>query len=163
MSLNGGAIFLLGLMAFYGVVTEATPVKFGNCSDVTEHISAMTVDVTPCSTTPCEFKKGTNVTCTISFTPTEEVSNGTLKVYGKLGPVKVPFPLPNPNACSDHGLTCPLKSGVPVELTITLPVKSEYPSVTVVAQFELEDQSNNDVFCFQVIVKIVDAYENVEA
>lgn len=163
MSLNGGAIFLLGLVAFYGVVTEAMPVKFGNCTDITEHISGITVDVTPCSTVPCVFKKGTNVTCTISFTPTELVSNGTLKVTGKLGPVKVPFPLPNPNACSDHGLTCPLKSGVPVKLTITLPVKSEYPSVTVVAQFELKDQGNNDVFCFAVVVKIADADENVEA
>lgn len=163
MSLNGGAIFLLGLVAFYGVVTKATPVDFGNCTGVQQHISAITVDVTPCPKQPCEFKKGTNVTCTISFTPTELVSNATLKVYGILGKVKIPFPLPNPNACSDHGLTCPLKSGVPVELTITLPVLSVYPSVTVVAEFQLKDQGNNDVFCFDVVVKIEDADENVEA
>ena len=163
MSLNCGAIFLLGLVALYGVVTKATPVDFGNCTGVTQHISAITVDVTPCPEQPCEFKKGTNVTCTISFTPTELVSNGTLKVYGILGDVKIPFPLPNPNACSNHGLTCPLKSGAPVELTITLPVKSEYPSVTVVAEFELVDQDSNDVFCFEIPVKIEDAYENVEA
>ena len=163
MSLNCGAIFLLGLMAFYGVVTEAMPVHFENCTNDPLHISAITVDVTPCSKEPCVFKKGTNVTCTISFTPTELVSNGTLKVYGILGGVPIPFPLPNPNACSDHGLTCPLKSEVPVELTITLPVKSEYPSVTVVAEFELEDQDSNNVFCFKIPVKIEDAYENVEA
>lgn len=163
MSLNCGAIFLLGLMAFYGVVTEAMPVHFENCTNDPLHISAITVDVTPCSKEPCVFKKGTNVTCTISFTPTELVSNGTLKVYGILGGVPIPFPLPNPNACSDHGLTCPLKSEVPVELTITLPVKSEYPSVTVVAKFELKDQDSNDVFCFEIPVVIEDAYENVEA
>jgi len=163
MSLKGGAIFLLGLVAFYGVVTKATPVNFGNCSDVTQHISAIAVDVTPCPEQPCVFEKGTNVTCTISFTPTELVSNGTLKVYGSLGPVKVLFPLPNPNACSDHGLTCPLKSGVPVKLTITLPVKSEYPSATVLVEFKLEDQGNNDVFCFEIPVKIEDADGNVEA
>ena len=162
MSLNCGAIFLLGLVAFYGVVTEATPVDFQYCEDVTQHVSALTVDITPCPNQPCVFNKGTNVTCTISFTPTELVSTGTLKVYGILAGVKIPFPLPNSNACSDHGLTCPLKSGAPVELTITLPIKTEYPSVTVKAEFSLEDQDEKDVFCFDIVVEI-DAYENVEA
>ena len=86
-----------------------------------------------------------------------------MKVYSTLAGVKLPFPVPNPFACVNRGLNCPLKSGAPVELTMTLPIPSFSPSVKVIVQFILKDQDKNDVFCFNIDGQIEDAYENVEA
>lgn len=42
----------------------------------------------------------------------------------------MPFPLPNPNACKDSGITCPLKAGETYKYISHLPVNENYPRVS---------------------------------
>ena len=154
MSLNPGTIILFGLMAFYGVVTEGNPVIVDQCQDVEIHATNLSVDITPCPEQPCGFHKGTIANCTIVFTPTENVQSGKLQTFGVIEGVKVPFPLPNPNACEGHGLVCPLKEGVPATLKLSLAIKPEYPALKLIAQFDMKDQDNKYVFCFKLVVQI---------
>lgn len=44
--------------------------------------------------------------------------------------VEMPFPLPNPDGCVNHGLTCPIKKGEPLDYIATLPVLKAYPKVS---------------------------------
>lgn len=60
----------------------------------------------------------------------EEVGEVSTVVHGVILGVEMPFPLANPNACVDSGLTCPLKQGVDYEYRQTLPVLRSYPKVS---------------------------------
>lgn len=50
-------------------------------------------------------------------------------VHGVIMGVEMPFPLQNPDACKDSGVTCPLKNGENYEYVQTLPVLRSYPKV----------------------------------
>ncbi|XP_033104975.1 NPC intracellular cholesterol transporter 2-like [Anneissia japonica] len=129
-------------------------VTFKNCpdskvSDVTE------VDVEPCSSDPCQIKRGVSVAIKVTF---KEVSNATdvqSKVYGYIAGVKVPFPLDNPDACTNCGLKCPLTGGTSYTFNSSLPVKTIYPAIKLVAQWELVDSKENEQFCFQVPLQLI--------
>lgn len=41
----------------------------------------------------------------------------------------MPFPISNPNACLDSGVSCPLKKGSVYEYTATFPILKAYPKV----------------------------------
>jgi len=114
-------------------------------------------DVSPCDKEPCVFHKGTNVTFTLSFVPAEMVkdsANTKIELIAKVGPFKQRFPLPNPMACKEHGLKCPLKPGVPVTLTSTAFVKPSLPAISFVGQFDMRDQDKKMVFCVQAKTRI---------
>ena len=40
-----------------------------------------------------------------------QVTALTIKIEAYLGPLPIPFKFPQPNACQDQGLTCPLAAG----------------------------------------------------
>lgn len=102
------------------------------------------VDVEPCKGAPlsCELKRNTRPTITITFKPSmclsedpgtsfaeAAVTNVTSIVHGILGFFPIPFPLPNPRACKDSGLACPLVAGSTNSYNVSLPIRDEYPSV----------------------------------
>ena len=60
----------------------------------------------------------------------EKVEKLAAVVHGIVAGIPVPFPLPNPNACKDSGLQCPLVSGKAVNYVATLPILHEYPAVS---------------------------------
>ena len=60
----------------------------------------------------------------------EKVEKLVAVVHGIVAGIPVPFPLPNPNACKDSGLQCPLLSGKGVNYVATLPILDEYPAVS---------------------------------
>jgi len=157
MFINQGALVLFSFLVFHSTAAVKNAIKVGPCEGKPPQLAKLnSVDVTPCPSQPCIFHKGTTVNATIYFTPNEDVSAGRLEAFGKVGEAKLPFPLPQPDACEDHGLKCPLKEGVEVGLKLSLPIKHEYPSLEVTAIFDLKDQANKYLFCFEFAAKIAD-------
>ena len=154
MSFGQGKFILFSLLAFCSTVAVGNPVLWRKCQDFKMRAEINSVDITPCKSQPCVFHKGTTVKCTIKFTPEEDVTNGTLGMFGIIDQVKIPFPLPQNKVCQDHGLDCPLKRGVQVELTISVAVKEEFPSIQLSAGFDCTDQSGKDLFCFKLPARI---------
>lgn len=155
MFINQGALVLFSFLVFHSTAAVKNAIQVEPCKGKLPLLAKLnSVDVTPCPSQPCIFHKGTTVNATISFTPNEDVLDGKLEASGKLGPVEVPFPLPHPEACKDHGLKCPLKKGVEVGLKLSLPIKDDYPSVEVLVKFDLKDQADNYLFCFEFSAKI---------
>ena len=54
----------------------------------------------------------------------------TAVVHGLIAGIPVPFPIPNPDACHNSSLTCPLTSGTNYVYTQGITVLKEYPSVS---------------------------------
>ncbi|KAG5674159.1 hypothetical protein PVAND_004143 [Polypedilum vanderplanki] len=116
------------------------------------------VTVTDCdeSQERCILKKGTNATITIDFELDVETENEVKAVcFGKLGALEVPFKLPNPNACKDSGLECPLKKNVAYTYEASFPILKVYPKVNVDVKYELKNKENKNIVCVLVPVKIV--------
>lgn len=65
------------------------------------------------------------------FFTESEVTSVIAVVHGILMDIPVPFPLPNPNACTtpDSGIQCPLSKGGTYQYKTTLPVLKSYPKV----------------------------------
>lgn len=51
-------------------------------------------------------------------------------VYGVISHIPVPFHLPNSDGCT-LGIKCPLTNGTTVTESVTMPVKNEYPKVSI--------------------------------
>ncbi|XP_028136232.1 NPC intracellular cholesterol transporter 2 homolog a [Diabrotica virgifera virgifera] len=102
----------------------------------------------------CPLKRGTNASMVATFK--SNTNSKTLKtlVIGKLGLLKQKFNLPNPNAC-EMGVTCPISSGDTYTYTVSMPVKKNYPRVTVDIELHLIDENDKDVICALIPAKIV--------
>ena len=151
------AVIVHCLLVLCSTLAAGTIIKFGNCTDVTAAEGELiSVDLTPCPSEPCVFHRGTNVTATIKFSPDSMVTDGTLEVFGIVAGIKTPFPLDNPDACKNHGLVCPLKSGVTYSLEITLPIKPYYPTIQLVAEMAFKLPDGKYLFCFIFPMKIAE-------
>ena len=53
----------------------------------------------------------------------------TTVVHGIVEHVPVPFPMDNPDACKNCGITCPIKGGESLKYKTSIFVKPAYPSV----------------------------------
>ena len=153
MTVNHGIVALFGVLAFFVTVSVGKIVQVEHCPDKSAPLPNF-VDIEPCPSQPCIFPKGVTVNATFSFTPTEELTNGKLEVIGVIGGRHIPFPLPKQNLCDDFDLRCPLKPNVADKLSLSFPVKPAYPSLQLLAIFDLKDQTDKYVFCFQIPVKI---------
>lgn len=98
--------------------------------------------------------KGKNASFAVTFTINEDSTSAKAIVHGIIAGVPVPFPIPNPDACKDSGLTCPLKKGTQYTYTTQIFVRTEYPSIKLVVKYELQDQNSNDIFCVLIPVEI---------
>ncbi|KAK6182124.1 hypothetical protein SNE40_009880 [Patella caerulea] len=135
------------------VLCSATP-KYKDCGSVKGKVLAVNVSA-PFVQNAFQLKKGDSVEFDVKFTSNEVVTKSTAKVYGMLGPAKIPFPIPNTDGCKDSGLSCPLKSGQNYEYKSNIPVKKVFPDVKVVVEWYLNDQSGEVIWCVAVPVKIV--------
>lgn len=59
-----------------------------------------------------------------------ESQGSKAKVYGEMLHVDIPFPIPEPDGCKS-GIQCPIQKGHSYSYLNKLPVKSEYPSVSM--------------------------------
>jgi len=124
----------------------AVPITFKDCGASSGKI--LSVDVEPCDNPKmCSLKRGTSPTIKIKFQPTRDVSKITAVVHGIIEGIPMAFPLPNPNACLESGLVCPIVKQSTNEYTQTLEVKSIYPSIKLTVKWELKDENNKDIAC----------------
>ncbi|XP_025106055.1 NPC intracellular cholesterol transporter 2-like isoform X2 [Pomacea canaliculata] len=128
----------------------ADNVVFKDCGSKGGTINS--VDVTPCPTEPCQFPRNKNITVAITFTASESITSAKTKVYGYILGIKTPFPVPD-DACQD--MPCPVQSGTTVIYRNAVFVEPVYPQISLVVQWEIHDQNDATVLCFDVPAQIV--------
>ncbi|XP_070698382.1 NPC intracellular cholesterol transporter 2-like [Pempheris klunzingeri] len=148
MDVRTGFVVLLCLMGF----TCAEPVKYIDCGSSTGKVSM--VDVKPCSSQPCQLRKGESYSVNVTFNSAVESQTSTAVVHGVIAGVPVPFPIPKEDGCKS-GIQCPIQPQQKYHYLNTLPVKSEYPAIKLVVKWELRDDDKNDLFCIKFPVQIV--------
>lgn len=141
------AILLLAFIA----TAQTEPVHFKDCGSTVGVIKE--VNVSPCPTQPCELMKGQSYSVNVTFTSSTESENSTALVHGILMGVPVPFPIPEPDGCKS-GITCPIQKDKTYSYLNKLPVKTEYPSIKLVVKWELQDDKEQRIFCWEIPVQI---------
>ncbi|KAK6999828.1 epididymal secretory protein E1 [Biomphalaria glabrata] len=131
--------------------TNADIVPVKDCGSVQGSINK--VDITPCPSIPCPFKRNTFVNVTINFAAKGSISQAGTSVHGIIADVPVPFPLPDDNAC--HFMTCPINQGDTVNYANGIFVQEAYPKITLIVKWELLTGST-DIICFTVPVTITE-------
>merc|ERR1711962_121329 len=135
-------------------LAAAKVVTFNDCSAGKGKGELMQLEITPCEAEPCALKKGTTVTVKATFVPHENTTSAESNVHGKVMGFWVPFSPPNPHACVNSGVKCPLVAGQKYEYSAALDIKSLYPSLSVVVKWELQDGKGDDIYCYEVSAKI---------
>ncbi|XP_047534102.1 ecdysteroid-regulated 16 kDa protein-like [Vanessa atalanta] len=102
----------------------------------------------------CILRRNTNVSIAIDFTPTVDAKNLETVVHGIIMNLPVPFPLPQPDACKDSGLVCPIKSGEKVSYRSSMPILKSYPKVKVGVKWEMKNDDEEDLICVIIEAKI---------
>jgi len=110
------------------------------------------VDVQPCKREPCKLEQGKTYSMIVNFTPSQGSKALESKVCGKVGPVCIPFPLPEPDSCKQ--VTCPIEEGQTYEFATSLPILSSYPKLHVVGKWQVKGD-DGDQICFYIPIKIV--------
>ncbi|KAM7402968.1 hypothetical protein PAMA_003748 [Pampus argenteus] len=148
MDVRTGLIALFCLMGF----SCADPVKYIDCGSSSGKVTI--VDINPCSTQPCQLHKGQAYSVNVTFSSAVESQTSKAVVHGIIAGVPVPFPIPIEDGCKS-GIQCPIQKQLNYHYLTSLPVKSEYPAIKLVVEWELRDDSNKDLFCIKFPVQIV--------
>ncbi|RUS80284.1 hypothetical protein EGW08_011968 [Elysia chlorotica] len=94
------------------------------------------------------LKHGTTASIEFNFQAKKAESALKSKVAGSIAGLPfVSFPLGNPDACKDSGLTCPVPANTNVNYQPVLQILNTYPKVNVIVRWELQDSDGGDVFC----------------
>lgn len=139
-----------------GVVEISDAVQFQDCGSKTGYFTSITVSNCDAAKTACDLIRGTNASLTINFVPSEDVPKITAIVHGVIANLPVPFPLSNPDVCSNQesNIKCPIKKDSSYSYKAILPVRSDYPKVTVKVKWELQDENQQDIICVLIPAKI---------
>nr|QJI08243.1 Niemann Pick type C [Histia rhodope] len=145
----------MSLYIVFAILLASANAKFyRDCG--TKLATVENVGVSGCkdSATQCVLRRNTNATISIEFTPTQELKAVEAVVHGILMNLPVPFPLPQPDACKDSGLTCPLAANQKVKYVTSLPILKSYPQITVDVKWELLTDDDEEVLCVIIPAKI---------
>ncbi|XP_008335452.1 NPC intracellular cholesterol transporter 2 [Cynoglossus semilaevis] len=148
MEVRVGLVVLLCLIGF----SCAVPVKFADCGSTSGKVS--TVDISPCVTQPCQLQKGQSYSVNVTFSSAVASKTSKAVVHGIIAGVPIPFPIPIEDGCQS-GIQCPIQKEQSYNYLNNLPVKSEYPSMKLVVEWELKDDNKEDFFCIKFPVQIV--------
>nr|XP_046268897.1 NPC intracellular cholesterol transporter 2-like [Scatophagus argus] len=141
-------IVLFCLMGF----TCAEMVKFLDCGSTTGKVAS--VDISPCPSQPCQLHKGQAYSVNVTFNSGVESQTSKALVHGIIAGVAIPFPIPIEDGCQS-GIHCPIQKQQSYHYVNSLPVKSGYPSIKLVVEWELKDDNSKDLFCIRFPVQIV--------
>uniref|UniRef100_F7HKC6 NPC intracellular cholesterol transporter 2 n=1 Tax=Callithrix jacchus TaxID=9483 RepID=F7HKC6_CALJA len=139
------------LLLVFSAAAQAEPVHFLDCGSVDGVIKE--VNVSPCPTLPCQLSKGQSYSVNVTFTSNTQSKSSKAVVHGILMGVVVPFPIPEPDGCKS-GINCPIQKDKTYSYLNKLPVKSEYPSIKLVVEWQLQDDANQSLFCWRIPVQI---------
>ncbi|XP_028995077.1 NPC intracellular cholesterol transporter 2-like [Betta splendens] len=148
MDTRAGFVVLLCLIGFTCVemtVFKACPSSSGK---------VVSVDIVPCNTVPCQLHKGESYTVNVTLSSDVDSNGCTAVVHGVIAGIPVPFSIPNSDGCKS-GIECPVQKGRNYNYVATLPVKTDYPSISLTVKWELTDDSKEDLFCIMFPVEIV--------
>ncbi|KAJ7365560.1 Phosphatidylglycerol/phosphatidylinositol transfer protein [Desmophyllum pertusum] len=150
------SLILSSFVLCFLALASSTHVDFEDCGKGKATSTIAFVDITPCDKQPCTLKRGTEETMEVQFTPHKAITAAKTIVHGKLPylPVQLPFPVDNPDACKDQGIECPMAAGKTYTFKTVLPIKSMYPTTPVIVTWEMKDQDNNLVYCWQIAAQI---------
>lgn len=143
-------IVLFSLIVF----TCADPVKFMDCGSAAGKV--VMVDIVPCPHQPCQLHKGQSYSVNVTFNSAVESKTSKAVVHGVIAGLPVPFPIPDDDGCTS-GIQCPIESQKSYTYVNQLPVKTVYPSIRLVVEWELRDDASKDLFCIKFPVQIVDS------
>ncbi|XP_026311546.1 NPC intracellular cholesterol transporter 2 isoform X1 [Piliocolobus tephrosceles] len=148
------------LLLALSAAAQAEPVQFKDCGSVDGVIKE--VNVSPCPTQPCQLSKGQSYSVNVTFTSNIQSKSSKAVVHGILMGVPVPFPIPEPDGCKS-GINCPIQKDKTYSYLNKLPVKSEYPSIKLVVEWQLQDDKNQSLFCWEIPVQIVRPRERMRS
>lgn len=134
------------------VLINSVVIKHQECQP-NPNSQIISVEINPCKRDPCKLKQGTTYSMTVNFKANTDSSSLTSKVCGYVGPVCIPFPLPQPDACQE--LVCPIEAGQEYSYTTSLPIRSEYPVMKVKGRWTMVNQDKSEMLCFYMNLKIV--------
>ncbi|KAK0163395.1 hypothetical protein PV327_007080 [Microctonus hyperodae] len=142
------SLFVLCLCAF-------SSAEYSDCGSEVGSFTQVTVSNCSPDAGKCILRRGTSTTITIDFTIKKPVQTITSAVFGEILGNKIPFPISNPNACTDpnSGISCPL-SGNTFRYTNTLPIDRLYPRVSVNVLWKLQDENQKNIVCVEIPAKI---------
>ncbi|KAG7328277.1 hypothetical protein KOW79_008221 [Hemibagrus wyckioides] len=141
----------LSLLLLLGL-SHAEQVKFVDCGSSVGNV--IEVDINPCPTQPCQLHKGQSYAVNVTFASGTDTRTSKAVVHGVIAGVPVPFAIPNDDGCKS-GIQCPIQNQKTYSYVTQLPVKTEYPSIRLVVEWELRDDSSKDLFCIEFPVQIV--------
>ncbi|XP_051578347.1 NPC intracellular cholesterol transporter 2-like [Myxocyprinus asiaticus] len=141
-------VILLSFLA----CTNAEQVKFVDCGS--QDGDVIEVDIQPCPKQPCQLHKGQSYAVNVTFSSNVTSQTSKAVVHGVIAGVPVPFPIPIEDGCK-CGIQCPIQPKQIYSYVNQLPVKSEYPAIKLVVEWELKDDTSKDLFCIKFPVQIV--------
>ncbi|XP_031703772.1 NPC intracellular cholesterol transporter 2 [Anarrhichthys ocellatus] len=133
-------------------LTCAAPVKFIDCGSPSGKVSI--VDISPCAVQPCQLHRGQSYSVNVTFDSAVESQASKAVVHGIIAGVAVPFPIPNEDGCKS-GIQCPIQKQQQYHYLNSLPVKSVYPPIRLVVEWELKEDNQKDLFCIRFPVQIL--------
>ena len=149
--------FCLAFVFFVSCI-DAVVVPFTDCGSNSLTVQTLDFDCEEGKPVPCTFIKGKTYHGRISLTTKAEISEGDFILHAKIGTTTLPFPLPEPDICSGHNLTCPVASGAHEVATIELKVPTFAPSTNLVAKVEIRptttSPAEDDDMCVEFLAKI---------
>ena len=157
MAVNNAAIILLCIFAFSSTLVLGDPISYDVCKGGSKSV-IKSVDIEPYKTDRQGryiFKKGTNVTATVIFTPEVMFTEGTVHLSAQFAGSWLELPVPQPNACKDHKITCPLKPGVEYTMVGKIVVMKHLPALPFRVRLDVKLPNENYLYCFEMLVRIV--------
>ncbi|ODM93755.1 Epididymal secretory protein E1 [Orchesella cincta] len=143
-----------------GTVTSSLKTSYKDCGSAS---TIKSLSVIPCDSDVnkrvgndvCEIERGSNVTFNVSFVPKANATQLKAVIHGIYDFVPIPFPCPQPDACQNSGLTCPLQAGRLYDYVLNAKVLEKYPRIKLWVKGQLEDENGNNVICVEIHIRLV--------
>uniref|UniRef100_A0A6P7FHY1 NPC intracellular cholesterol transporter 2-like n=1 Tax=Diabrotica virgifera virgifera TaxID=50390 RepID=A0A6P7FHY1_DIAVI len=121
-----------------------------------KHGSITNVHISGCEgKDACPLYKGTYAYIDVTFRSGVKSYSLTAEAYGKIGIFYRKLELPDPNACN-YGVDCPIRPYETYTYSIAIYIDESFPSISLVLELHLKDDTNTDVVCGRQRCRIVD-------
>ena len=101
----------------------------------------------------CEISKGKSYKGTLKVTPNELITNATIVIHAIIGEKVLPFPFSDNDLCKNHNVVCPLKPNQEYEVTLSLHVPKNAPSLGLLVKMEYQS-NGKDLVCVEYGISI---------
>ena len=154
-------ICVLVLALCYVSMSQAAELKVFPCKGMKSMGAIKKLEIPGCENYPCVLKRGSNSSINVQFNSKSRINDLKLKITGMRNNKEVPFMTLDGDHCQntiqelvkEKSDKCLIKRNQVYNYSYALPVKAEYPTVSVVVKFNLMFGSK-PVFCFTFPAKI---------